>query len=106
LRFCKIYEAVPGARITGHAAPLASIRLDIDLRVEGVRPFSYRSTARADRSGRYSFTVPYSTEPHEGVTAEGPYRIRTGQGETTLVHVSEEAVVTGLEISKDAPEAP
>jgi dolichyl-diphosphooligosaccharide--protein glycosyltransferase len=106
LRFCKIYEVVPGARITGHAAPLADIRLDIDLRVDGAPRFSYRSSARADRSGRYSFTVPYSTEPSEGVTAVGPYRIQTGQEETRLVHVSEEAVMTGLEVSADAPGAP
>jgi hypothetical protein len=36
------------------------------------------------------------------VTAEGPYRIQTGLGETTLVHVSEDAVMKGLEVSADA----
>jgi hypothetical protein len=60
-RSCMIYEVVRGARITGHAAPsLADIQLDLDLRVDRMRSFSYRSTARADHAGRYSFTVPYS----------------------------------------------
>lgn len=102
-RSCMIYEVVPGARITGHATPLADIQLDLGMRVDRMRSFSYRSTARADHAGRYSFTVPYSTEPREGVTAEGPYRIQTGSGETTLVHVSEDAVTRGLEVPADTP---
>jgi hypothetical protein len=89
--------------VSVEAPPLADIQLDLGLRVDRMRSFSYRSTARADHDGRYGFTVPYSTELREGVAAEGPYRIQTGLGEATLVHVSENAVMRGLEVSAGTP---
>jgi len=100
LRYCKIYEVVRGARITGKTLPYGRARLSLDVRVGPWRRFTYRSSARADASGRFAFTVPYATEgvEQEEVRAEGPYRIETGKGKAFSIQVPAAAVTEGREV--------
>jgi len=89
---------VRGARITGRAMPLSRVRVSLDVRANGKRRFTWRSSTRADETGRYSITVPYSTEFREGVRAEGPYRVLAGGGRPIAVRVPEEAVLRSAEV--------
>jgi len=97
LRYCRIFEVVAGARITGRPLPNAPVRVALALRVERGPRLTYRTSARADATGRYVITVPYPTEgrEEEEVRAEGAYRIRTIEGIAVSVRVSGSAVLEG-----------
>jgi asparagine N-glycosylation enzyme membrane subunit Stt3 len=100
LRYCKIYEVVRGARIRGRTLPYGKARLSVDVLVGNARRFTYRSSARADASGLFAFTVPYATQgagPEE-VRAGGPYRIQTGDGQVFSIEVPAVAVTKGRAI--------
>jgi asparagine N-glycosylation enzyme membrane subunit Stt3 len=100
LRYCKIYEVVRGARITGRTLPYGKARLSVDVLVGNARRFTYRSSARADASGLFAFTVPYATESAgpEEVRTGGPYRIQTGDGQVFSIEVPAVAVTEGRAI--------
>jgi len=99
LRYCKIYELVRGARITGYTLPYAPVSLSLDVRADLNRRFTYRSSTRADAAGRYSLTVPYATQGAQDIHAENPYRIETLGARPALVQVPEAAVIEGRVVS-------
>ncbi len=100
LRYCKIFEVVPGARIAGRTLPHARVKLAVDIRAGPDRRFTYRSSAFADATGKFMATVPYPTEGMQGdsVHAEGPYRIQTIEGKTFSIPVPASAVLEGREV--------
>jgi dolichyl-diphosphooligosaccharide--protein glycosyltransferase len=101
--YVKIFEYVKGANITGTAAPNEVAKISTTIKTDQGRTYEYSQTATADSSGRYNFTVPYSTEgPISGGTQfktapSGPYIVSYG-GTTKEVRVNEEAVMKGEEI--------
>ncbi|HWG89624.1 MAG TPA: oligosaccharyl transferase, archaeosortase A system-associated [Candidatus Thermoplasmatota archaeon] len=103
----KIFEHVPGALLTGTAAPGARVTASVDLHsnVTG-RDFTYTNSVTAGPDGSYQLRVPYSTTAYvplsEGgtaleVIALGPYRVQAGSG-TTTVQVPDAAVLRGLTV--------
>ncbi len=86
VRYVKIFEYVPGARIKGEGI------IELPLVSDTGRAFVYR---QASMNGE--FVVPYSTDgnPYD-VKATGKYKI-TGTGRE--ISVSEDAIIRGLQIS-------
>ena len=87
--YLKTFERVPGAEVTGAAAPnttvTASVRMEIPT---NGRTFTYEQQTRTDEDGQFTMTVPYSTTgydewgPEQGhtnvsVRATGPYSFTT-----------------------------
>ena len=110
----KIFEQVPGARLTGMASPGATVeaRLDLVARESGER-LTYRRAATADATGRFEVIVPYPTEQDAAFTdvfAAAPYDvviIEAGAPRSLgRVAVSTEAVENGARVIVSAPEAP
>lgn len=90
-----IYEIVPGARITGRAAPGAVVRLALAVRSQQrVADFAYRARTRADDRGRYGFLVPYATGAKGPVATGEAYSVECGDAEGS-VRVSEADVAEG-----------
>jgi len=84
IRYVKIFQYVPGARIRGEGT------IEVPLVTDQGRRFTYRQ-----RSIDGEFIVPYPTTGKTGVHATGPYTIvETGQ----TYEVSEEAVMEGLTV--------
>lgn len=85
IRYVKVFEYVPGARISGEGV------IEIDLVTDTGRRFTYRQESKDGE-----FVVPYSTSgsPYE-VKAAGRYRIA---GTGMEFDVSEEAVTQGLQV--------
>jgi dolichyl-diphosphooligosaccharide--protein glycosyltransferase len=86
VRYVKVFEYVPGARIKGEGV------IELPIVTNTGRHFTWRA-----ESVNGEFIVPYSTEgtPY-AVKAAGPYRITATGREIT---VSEEAVISGALIS-------
>jgi len=85
----KVFTLVPGARVTGQAAPntTVAVRTDVDIPNDS---FRYRKQVRTDQNGTYEAVVPYP----------GEYEVRTGVGDanqtgTTTATVTEPAVRNG-----------
>ncbi|HWR26064.1 MAG TPA: oligosaccharyl transferase, archaeosortase A system-associated, partial [Methanosarcina sp.] len=101
--YVKIFEYVKGANITGTAAPNEAVKISTTIKTDQGRTFEYSQSTTADPSGRYNFTVPYSTEGpiSEGTQFKtaptGPYILSYG-GTTKEVRVNEGAVMKGEEI--------
>lgn len=97
VRRVAIFEAVPGARLVGSAAPGLRVTalLPIDFRAQ--RGLPWAETAIADASGRWSMTVPYPTDRQSGESSpRGRYEVRVaGDDLPRLVAVPEEAVLGG-----------
>jgi dolichyl-diphosphooligosaccharide--protein glycosyltransferase len=78
-----VFEVVPGARLTGAAAPNATVTVETTVEVGG-QPVTYTRTATVDASGAYAVTVPYP----------GTYAV-----DGTTVDVSEAAVTDGATVT-------
>lgn len=97
----KAFEVVEGARLSGTTEPRAPVRAEVRLRTNTGRTFVYLRDERADSTGRYGITVPYSSRTSGApVTALGPYRVTTQEG-TWLVDVSEAQVRGGVVVPVD-----
>jgi len=85
LKYVKVFEYVPGARIAGEGT------IEVDVVTNTGREFTYRQESRDG-----VFVVPYATtgSPYE-VKTKGKYRI-SGTGRE--IEVPEEAVMQGLQV--------
>jgi len=93
----RVFELVPGARLSGRASPMAVVRARLDLDLSD-RSFPYVTTTRADATGAWVLRVPYSTAGlPPSVVPDLRYRVSCGMGEVE-VGVPEEAVRQGLTI--------
>lgn len=99
VHWIKIFEKVPGAKITGSAPENTEVSLSLVLLTNSGRVFIYKQKNKA-RSGQYEFTVPYATEVMRGVgyaydvVPLTRYSVKIGTTEE-LVAVREEQVMHG-----------
>lgn len=99
----RVFEIVPGARIRGRTRPGAQVALELRLRSNRLRLFSYSAVARADGEGRFVFRVPYATRgAPASVQAVSAYRLRCAQREVQVA-VDESAVLAGSDIPAPDP---
>lgn len=112
----KIFERVPGATVSGKVAPLAKVKIELDLFSPFTgRRFTYRQSATADAEGQVTFTLPYAggisdgSPPHplhpQQVHATGPYRLLVEGRDPVAVDVPDEAVLDGTDLSLPAATA-
>lgn len=98
--FVRTFEHVPGAVITGSAAPGTKVSAAVPVMTNVDRAFVYRQSNVTDASGRFTLIVPYSTEgPIVGGTnfdtkPLGPYQLTVGSTNYE-VRVPEEYVQSG-----------
>jgi asparagine N-glycosylation enzyme membrane subunit Stt3 len=92
-----VFEKVKGANMTGTAKPGATVQLRLNLTAAGEN-LTYFSQTRADQSGSYQFTVPYSTGDTKFVITDPAYRITSG-GAATEVRIPADAVANGATVT-------
>jgi len=101
VRKCKIFEFVPGARLTGSAPQGSTVSVSLPLISNQGREFNYENTATADKNGFYEILLPYSTEGTSyQVRPRHAYMLRAG-GKTKMINVREKDVLAGGEIHAD-----
>jgi asparagine N-glycosylation enzyme membrane subunit Stt3 len=112
----KIFERVRGANVSGEVAPLAKVKIELDLFSPFTgRRFTYRQSATADAEGQVTFTLPYAgglsdgSAPHplhqQRVHATGPYRLLVEGRDPVAIDVPDEAVLSGADLSLPAAAA-
>jgi dolichyl-diphosphooligosaccharide--protein glycosyltransferase len=91
----KIFEIVPGARITGRARPGAVVRAELPIRLGRRGGMIFSGETRAGADGGYQIVVPYANDAaaHE-IRPAGAYRIRS-DGREIAVSVSDTQVREG-----------
>jgi asparagine N-glycosylation enzyme membrane subunit Stt3 len=95
----KLFELVPGARVSGQAPPGARVMARLALTPLGYPSFFYVATTQADETGRYELTLPYSNEPFSSVVKPGAaYEIGLGRVKVD-VRVPEAAVKEGRTVA-------
>lgn len=99
-KYVKTFEHVPGATITGTAAPGTRAIVVLPVTTNQNRTFVYSQSNITDSSGRFTLTVPYSTEgPVVGGTnfdtlPMGPYTLQVGTS-TYEVRIPESLIMSG-----------
>ena len=94
----KLFERVPGARLTGLAAPGETVFLKARIRLPTGRDFEYLDEAVAGGDGRWQRRVPYPVgPPTDGGRARAPYWAVAGE-KSARIDVSREAVDQGLDM--------
>ena len=97
----KIFEKVPGAKISGMTPYDEPIGLVLEMTSNQGRRFQYFNSAMPV-DGRYEICVPYSTEEGYGTHSVGPYLLGpitdVVGGEAREIEVSEEDVLNGATI--------
>jgi dolichyl-diphosphooligosaccharide--protein glycosyltransferase len=103
----KVFEFVPGARLSGTASPGQNITATLELSSNTGRKFTYQNEAMSDKNGSFEMTVPYSTETTEGgVNAVSAYSLNTGENATISgVKVTENDILNGNRVEVKIPEA-
>lgn len=96
----KVFEFVPGARLSGTATPGQNITATLELSSNTGRKFMYQNEATSDKGGSFEITVPYSTENTAGgVHAFSTYSLSTGKNVTVSgVKVTEKDIQNGSRI--------
>lgn len=94
----KVFEAVPGARLAGKAAPGQVVWLRLSLQTNTGRQLVFQSGTTAGPDGRFEIIIPYPTEPWGApVTPLGTVRVKIGE-DVYRVEVSEEDVRQGRSV--------
>jgi asparagine N-glycosylation enzyme membrane subunit Stt3 len=98
-----VYERVPGARLSGAAAPGARVVAELPFREHGW-PHTYRAWTDAGADGRWDLVVPVPTDFARPTLWTGPrWQVRAGAGAPVPVAVPESAVRAGSLIAVGAP---
>ena len=91
IKYVKIFEYVPGAKIVGSAPSGANVSISLDIRTNQGRTFTYIQST----TGSFEFVVPYATQGAPYDTAPiGLYRL-TIEGATKEITVTEDDVMNG-----------
>jgi dolichyl-diphosphooligosaccharide--protein glycosyltransferase len=103
----KVFEYVPGARLSGTASPNQPVAAKLELSSNTGRKFTYQNKAVADKNGSFEITVPYSTEnKNSGVKAGSAYSLRAGENVTiSEIQVSENDVLKGNKVEVKVSES-
>ncbi|MFC1849204.1 STT3 domain-containing protein [candidate division CSSED10-310 bacterium] len=90
----KLFEWVPGARVTGQGEPESTVAIELSLRTNVGRQFRYRVEGKISKQGNYQFRIPYSTQESStsAVTAQGPYKVSLNGNLVAYFEVLEEDV--------------
>ncbi|HWR25839.1 MAG TPA: oligosaccharyl transferase, archaeosortase A system-associated, partial [Methanosarcina sp.] len=96
----KIFEYVPGARLSGTASPNQPVAAKLELSSNTGRKFTYQNEAVAGKNGAFEITVPYPTEnKNSGVKASSVYSLSAGENVTiSEIQVSENDVLKGNKV--------
>ena len=96
----KIFEYVPGAKITGTSSPHKLVNVTLYLKSNTGRKFKYENKAMADMNGSFEITVPYSTEEIDsGINAISAYKLSAGKNITEpAIYIKESDVLNGNRI--------
>jgi dolichyl-diphosphooligosaccharide--protein glycosyltransferase len=103
----KIFEFVPGARLSGTADPGQNITVTLELSSNTGRKFTYQNEVTSDKNGSFEITVPYSTENKAGgVNALSTYSLNAG-GNATIseIKVTENDVLKGNRVEVKIPDS-
>ncbi len=111
----KIFEYVPGAKLSGSSAPNQAVKAELELSSNTGRNFIYYNTANADENGYFEITVPYSSEntgnwneAGEGKEEEGAGK-EEGAGERRVAAATtagytltagENSTITGIQVQE------
>ncbi len=72
----RLFEFVPGAKITGTTRPNIRIQCSLHITTNTKRNLRYQQSTQSDENGRYAFMVPYPTRTGNApVDAQGPYEL-------------------------------
>lgn len=102
----KVFEYVPGARLSGTAKPNQSITAILGLKSNTGRQFIYQSKAVSDQNGLFEITVPYSTEnTGSGVNAVSTYALKAEGSNATAsgIQVKESDILNGNRLEVKLP---
>lgn len=96
----KIFEFVPGARLSGTAEPGQSITATLELSSNTGRKFTYQNKVMSDKNGLFEITVPYSTENTAGgINALSAYSLSAGKNAITSgIQVTENDILNGNQV--------
>ncbi len=102
--YLRLFEAVPGAVISGVTAPDTTVTARLVLKDNLERELTYVREATADRTGRYRIRVAYPTvdASRPAVHAQAAYYTVSAGDASGQVPVPAEAVASGTEISAGA----
>lgn len=103
----KVFEFVPGARLSGTASPEQNITVTLELNSNTGRKFTYQNEVMSDKNGSFEITVPYSTENTAGdVNAVSAYSLNAGENATISgVKITENDILKGNRVEVKIPEA-
>jgi len=103
----KIFEFVPGARLSGTADPEQNITATLELSSNTGRKFTYQNEAASDKNGSFEITVPYSTENTAGgVNALSAYSLNAGGNATVSeIQVTEDDILKGNRVEVKIPDS-
>lgn len=103
----KIFEFIPGARLSGTADPEQNITATLELSSNTGRKFTYQNEVVSDKNGSFEITVPYSTENKAGgVNALSAYSLKAGGNATVSeIQVTEKDILEGNRIEVKIPDS-
>lgn len=103
----KVFEFVPGARLSGTAGPEQNITATLELSSNTGRKFTYQNKVVSDKNGSFEITVPYSTENMEGgVDALSAYSLNAGENVTVSdIQVTDNDILEGKTVEVKVPDA-
>lgn len=101
----KVFEFVPGAKLSGTAIPGQNITATLKLSSNTGRKFIYQNKVTSDKNGSFEITVPYSTENSAGgVNTLSAYSLSAGKNITVSgVQVTEKDIQNGNRIDVKTP---
>ena len=102
----KVFEYVPGARLSGTVKPNQSVTAILGLKSNTGRQFIYQNKAVSDKNGSFEMTVPYSTEnTGSGVSVITAYALKAEGNNATVsgIQVKESDVLNGNRLEVKIP---
>jgi hypothetical protein len=97
-----LFEIVEGAELVGHADPGAVVRIELGIKPQTGRRFTYSDRVVANSDGEYRIRLPYPNEPFSSDVESGDhYTVRIGKRSVAVV-VSESEVSEGSQIDTPA----
>jgi len=100
----KIFEYVPGAKLSGTSSPNQTVKAELELSSNTGRSFVYSNTAAADENGYFEITVPYSTENTGNGNEAGEGKEVAGKGGVAAttsgytLNAGENSTRTGIQV--------
>lgn len=95
----KIFEYVPGAKITGVTSPYTGLEISVPVRTNTNRTFNYTSKGVSDANGNFTLVAPYATEGTTYVTRPlNKYNLLIHDQVVKSTGVSNQQILEGLVI--------